>query len=328
MISPAAPSASTALAALREPGAAPVASARFSAPELALASGLPAREVRKLDRFSLLAVAAARRALEDAGLTPEGRRPCGVVTGNMLAGWTFTEPQLQALHASGPQAVSPYLATAWFPAAPQGQITIHLGLTGFAKTVTTDRCSGAQAIALAFERVRHGQEPLLLAGGVEAPLTPLVETGIELSQEVAGPLSEGGAYVLLAAEPSRGPALALHATRPAPPEGPARALRELLEELAAMAAGLPPLGAVLVDLPQDRDLEEVVSAWLDAPRWGDELEVFFPGSLFGETLAASSALSFELARQWMLQAGAPASAAVVTAGPCTIELLWLVNEPT
>jgi len=140
--------------------------------DLETAARLPTKEIRKVDRFSLLALVAARRALEAGGWN--GEQPaCGVVTGNMFAGWTFTEPQLRALHASGLEDVSPYLATAWFPAAPQGQITIHLGLKGFAKTVTTDRCSGSQALGLAYERIRGGRSNLLLAGGIEAPVTPL-----------------------------------------------------------------------------------------------------------------------------------------------------------
>src|SRR5215208_3864042 len=62
------------------------------------ASQLGPRVTKKLDRFSLLGVAAARAALNDAGLDPHEVARCGIVTGNMMAGWTFTEPQLRSLH--------------------------------------------------------------------------------------------------------------------------------------------------------------------------------------------------------------------------------------
>lgn len=327
MFSPIAASSAAVLATLHSGSGAPAPLPPVSASELAFASGLPAREVRKLDRFSLLAVAAARRALHDAGLEPDRWRACGILTGNVMAGWTFTEPQLRALHADGPHAVSPYLATAWFPAAPQGQISIHLGLTGFAKTITTDRCAGAHAIGLAFERVLHGRDRLLLAGGVEAPQTPLVEIGVDLSPEVRGPVREGAAFVVLAAGAGGGPAIAGYESRPVAPETPYEALEELLGDLAALGMGLPPLGALLVDLPPGSGLETAVLRWVRGAGGVPGPEVLFPTRLFGETLAASAALGVELARRWLLGAREPASVAVVAAGPSTVDLLWLVHEP-
>jgi len=187
--------------------------------ELDDASGLSVREIKKVDRFSLLALAAARRALRDAGLDSDAVRQCGIISGNMMAGWTFTEPQLRALHALGLGAVSPYLATAWFPAAPQGQVTIHLKMQGFAKTVTTDQCAGVQAVGMAFEHIRDRRADLLLAGGVDALVTPFVQAALTQLGESQENLTEAAAYLLLSADGEGCPAIGAHTTFPLPRSG-------------------------------------------------------------------------------------------------------------
>lgn len=168
---------------------------------LALASGLTPRDAKRMDRFALLAVAAARAALADSELSPDERERCGVVVGNMTGGWTFTEPEIRKLHGMGIDYVSPYLASAWFPAAAQGQISLHLGLRGYAKTFATDRCAGGQAIGHAIERMRRSHDICLLAGGAEAPVTPFVEVAYRSKFGGHHRLAEAAAFVLLSSEP-------------------------------------------------------------------------------------------------------------------------------
>lgn len=325
LISPAAFSGADALERLLagDPPA-PIPSRTVPEAELVAASGLPPRELRKLDRFSLLAVSAARRALEEAGLGEERRNACGVLTGNMLAGWTFTEPQLHHLHEAGPSEVSPYLATAWFPAAPQGQISIHLGLKGFAKTITTDRCAAAQAIGIAFERIGRSEDDIVLAGGVEAPLTALVEEAVERSPEIGGCLGEGAAYVVLARRPARGVAVAGYTSRSFTPGGPPAALLDLLRTSCARWRHLPPLAGVVADLPPDRAYCAAVAAAFGDDRALD-VPLLFTWRLFGETLAAGTALALEVARAWLQKLPQPASVGVLSTGSCSAELLSLIS---
>jgi len=68
--------------------------------------------------------------------------------------------------------VSPYQATAWFPAAPQGQISIYYGIKGYSKTVISDRASSLMALGYAARTIKKGKADLILAGGTEAPVTP------------------------------------------------------------------------------------------------------------------------------------------------------------
>jgi 3-oxoacyl-(acyl-carrier-protein) synthase len=133
------------------------------------------RFTKRTDRFTHLAVFTARQALADAGLilgvdvTPERT---GVMVGNVLGGWEFAERELRKLWVEGIRAVSPYQATAWFPAAPQGNICIDLGIKGPARTFIADRASGAYAVLRGAEAVLRGHADVVLAGGVEAPLSP------------------------------------------------------------------------------------------------------------------------------------------------------------
>jgi 3-oxoacyl-(acyl-carrier-protein) synthase len=135
----------------------------------------PARFIKRTDRFTHLAVFTARQALADAGVSigvdvaPERT---GVMVGNVLGGWEFAERELRKLWVEGMRAVSPYQATAWFPAAPQGNICIDLGIKGLARTFIADRASGAYAICRGAEALLRGQADIVLAGGVEAPLSP------------------------------------------------------------------------------------------------------------------------------------------------------------
>ncbi len=257
-------------------------------------AGLAARDVKKIDRFSLLALAAAKSVLDETELTAEDRMNCGIINGNMVAGWTFTEPQLRALYRSGLQSVSPYLATAWFPAAPQGQVTIHLKIRGVAKTVTTDRCAGAQAIGLGYEHIRTGRSKLLLAGGVEAPLTPFVKS-VPQHAWMNGQLSEGAAYLLLSSQLEAPMAILAHETFPV--HGLVPLPHELLQRrLLRLWGGLRmdcSPSVVICNVPADTPLEEAVHRCVAEILPG--AAVMFPTRAFGETLAASGAIAVTIA---------------------------------
>jgi 3-oxoacyl-(acyl-carrier-protein) synthase len=138
---------------------------------------LAGRFIKRTDRFTHLAVVAAEAALRDAGLTigtEAGTRSdrVAVMVGNVLGGWEFAERELRDLWAHGIRAVSPYQATAWFPAAPQGNICIRLGIKGRARTFVCDRASGAYALIHAAETIVRDQADVVLAGGTEQPLSP------------------------------------------------------------------------------------------------------------------------------------------------------------
>jgi 3-oxoacyl-(acyl-carrier-protein) synthase len=138
---------------------------------------LSPRFIKRTDRFTHFAMATVKQALQDAQLTigDEGDvhpERVGVMVGNVLGGWEFAERELRELWRDGAREVSPYQATAWFPAAPQGAVCIDLGIKGPARTFVSDRASGAYALIHGAEVIRRGQADVVIAGGTEAPLSP------------------------------------------------------------------------------------------------------------------------------------------------------------
>ena len=139
-----------------------------------LNTNLPRRLVKKMDKFSVMALTATEEALKDAflDLTQEDPYKIGIFTGNALGGWLYAETELRDLYVEGREGVSPYLASAWFPAAPQGQISIYYGIKGYSKTVVADKASALMAIGYAAQVIGHKKIDVALAGGTEAPVTP------------------------------------------------------------------------------------------------------------------------------------------------------------
>ncbi len=92
--------------------------------------------------------------------------------GNALGGWLFAETELRDMYIEGREGISPYMASAWFPAAPQGQISIYYGLKGYSKTTVSDKASSALALWYGAKTVSEKKNDYVLAGGMEAPITP------------------------------------------------------------------------------------------------------------------------------------------------------------
>ncbi len=142
--------------------------------ELDAYSNVSSRLLKKIDLFSHMALVASELSLADAqiDLSKEDLKRVGIFMGNAIGGWLYAETELRDLYTEGREGVSPFMASAWFPAAPQGQISIHYGIKGFSKTVVSDRASSLMAIAYAARTIQDGKADLILAGGMEAPVTP------------------------------------------------------------------------------------------------------------------------------------------------------------
>ncbi len=132
------------------------------------------RLLKKIDAFSHMALICAELALKDAGIDIKSEDPnlIGIFLGNALGGWLYAETELRDLYIEGREGVSPYMASAWFPAAPQGQVSIYYGIKGFSKTVVADRASSLMAIGYARKVLSKNKLNMILSGGMEAPVTP------------------------------------------------------------------------------------------------------------------------------------------------------------
>lgn len=142
--------------------------------ELDAYSHISGRLLLKIDDFSHMALIASEFALQDAkiDLTKENLDRAGIFLGNAIGGWLYAETELRDLYLEGREGVSPYMASAWFPAAPQGQVSIYYGIKGFSKTIVADRASSLQAIGYAARVLEKEKVDFVIAGGTEAPVTP------------------------------------------------------------------------------------------------------------------------------------------------------------
>jgi 3-oxoacyl-[acyl-carrier-protein] synthase II len=141
---------------------------------------LDARKVEKTDRSTQFALAAAKMAIEDAGIdfTRAERYRSGVCIGSGTGGMIVGERQLTALyHNAKAHKVHPNFIPMHTMNAPSGQIAIEWGLNGPNLTIATACSSGAHAIGQAMNLIRGGQAEVMLAGGTEACITPLTFAG-------------------------------------------------------------------------------------------------------------------------------------------------------
>jgi len=138
-------------------------------------SVLDARESRRFDRYSMFAVAAAKMALADSGLTAVEAQAAnaGVNIGSGLGGTSFGEEQHKIYIERGPRAVSPLLALSVFGGAASSNVAMNLGLTGPGLAYGNSCAAGALAIGEAARLIADGRVDVMLAGGAEAPLAPL-----------------------------------------------------------------------------------------------------------------------------------------------------------
>ncbi len=136
---------------------------------------LEQKRARRLDRFSQLAVASARLALADSAIALEGenRDRIGAMMGSALGGVSFAESQAEVFRREGLRAVDPALALAVFGGAASCNIAIAFGLTGPNSTNAMSCASGTIAVGEAFHAIREARADVMLAGGAEAPLSPL-----------------------------------------------------------------------------------------------------------------------------------------------------------
>ncbi|MDR7421867.1 MAG: beta-ketoacyl-ACP synthase II [Armatimonadota bacterium] len=146
------------------------------------AQHLDAKQVRRLDRFAQFAVVAGRQAVADAALdlSRVDRERAGVFIGTALGGAAFAEEQHHVYLAEGIRRVKPTLALAVFGGSASCNIAIDLGVCG-PTSANSDSCaSGAIAIGEAARLVRHGEADVMLAGGVEVPLSPMIFGAFDL----------------------------------------------------------------------------------------------------------------------------------------------------
>ncbi|MFJ8141826.1 beta-ketoacyl-[acyl-carrier-protein] synthase family protein [Streptomyces sp. NPDC096013] len=129
---------------------------------------------RKLDRGEQLAVAAAREAFQDAGSPPVEPERLAVVVGTGIGGVLSTLGQNEVYERSGMRKLSSYAVPMLMPNGPAAWVSIDLGARAGARSPVSACASGAESIALALDLIRLGRADVVVAGGTEASLHPLM----------------------------------------------------------------------------------------------------------------------------------------------------------
>ena len=141
---------------------------------------LDRKEARRTDLFIQYAVAAARMAVEDASLdvsNEEKNQRIGVLVGSGIGGIQTIEKQYKVLMEKGPRRVSPFLVPMLIANMASGFISINMGLKGPNSTVVTACATGTHAIGDAYRIIQRGDADAMVAGGSEAPFTPIAVAG-------------------------------------------------------------------------------------------------------------------------------------------------------
>lgn len=142
--------------------------------------GLKHVEVRRIDRFAQLAIAAAVLARRDAGLEnelPYDPYRCGVIMGTGIGGAYAWEANAEVLMAKGAKHVSPLVVPMVMPNAGAANVSIRSGFTGPVETITTACAAGTHAVGHGARLIASGRADVILAGGSESCQTPVMSNG-------------------------------------------------------------------------------------------------------------------------------------------------------
>jgi 3-oxoacyl-[acyl-carrier-protein] synthase II len=135
------------------------------------------KEARRLDRNVLLALGAAKEAVADAGLDGFDPARAGVVLGSAIGGFLGIMEQGEVLRERGPDRVSPHFLPNVLVDSASGQLAISLGLRGPNYAVVSACATGSHAVGEGAELIRRGDADVVLAGGTEACMHPLILAG-------------------------------------------------------------------------------------------------------------------------------------------------------
>jgi len=150
--------------------------------------------VRRGDRFIHFALAATRMAMEDSGLTINGSNSerVGVSVGTAMGGIESIEKNHQLLLQGGRSQISPFFIPSFLCNMATGQIAIEFGARGVNMCSVTACASGTQAIGNAFRVIQQGEADVMIAGGSEAAIRPLIFAGLDVIKVMTARNDEPG----------------------------------------------------------------------------------------------------------------------------------------
>ena len=209
---------------------------------------MDAKDARRHDRSTHLAVAATGEALRDAGLLGDDGHVTsevdadrfGMVFGTGIGGIGLLLENQMILVERGARRVSPFLIPHMLPDSPSGQVAIEYGIRGHNMAVVSACATGGHAVGEAMEAIVRGQADIMLGAGTEAPLVPLAIAGFGQMRALGTPRDpDSGEYApALASRP-------FDATRDGFVVSEGSAVLVLEELQHALARGARPIAEVI-----------------------------------------------------------------------------------
>jgi len=133
------------------------------------------KKVRKMDRFTQLAFAAAKMAIEDAKLDIKREDPfrVGVIVGSGIGGIATVAQEHRILLEKGPRRVSPFMIPMLITNIAAGEIAIAYNIQGPNYSLSSACATSNHTVGDALRLIRYGDADVIIAGGSEAAITPL-----------------------------------------------------------------------------------------------------------------------------------------------------------
>lgn len=133
------------------------------------------KAAKRMELFSQYAVAAAKEAMEDAGLDMEKEDPyrVGVSVGSGTGSIQSMESNHSKILDKGPNRVNPLMVPMMISNMAAGNVSIQFGLKGKSLNVVTACATGTNSIGEAFRTIQYGDADVMVAGGSEASVTPV-----------------------------------------------------------------------------------------------------------------------------------------------------------
>ena len=135
--------------------------------------GISRKEARRMSRNEMFALAAAREAIEQAGIRADEVDPfrVGVFVSSAIGGLEALEENILIAHNAGPRRISPFIIPMLMANGASGLIGIHYGFQGPSFSVVSACASGADGLGVAWHMLKAGVVDVAIAGGTESTIS-------------------------------------------------------------------------------------------------------------------------------------------------------------
>ncbi len=140
-----------------------------------------AKQAKRFDKSSQLAIIAAREAVKDSGINEENTdySKVGIYVSSGIGGLTTIQEQCEVYCTKGSNRISPLFIPMGIANMPAGNVAIEFGFKGESMSILTACASSTHSIGEAYRAIKHGYEDVVIAGGSEAPLCDVGIAGFE-----------------------------------------------------------------------------------------------------------------------------------------------------